>query len=66
LALYNGKTTDLADGVAAWRNLFKHFHAKNINKRNELLSEFVKRTLYSAETNPDEWLAELYFIRKHL
>jgi hypothetical protein len=28
----------------------------------ELKTEFVKRTIYSAETNPDEQFAELYFI----
>jgi hypothetical protein len=56
LALYNGKTTDLPFGDAAkvWKNLFKLFQEKNINKMNELKSEFVKSTLYSADTNPDE------------
>jgi CRISPR/Cas system-associated protein Csm6 len=33
---------------------------------NELKSEFVKSTLYSECTNPDEWFAELYFIRWRL
>jgi hypothetical protein len=42
--------------------MFKLFHAKNINKINELKSEFVKSTLYSDSTNPGEWFAELYFI----
>jgi hypothetical protein len=27
---------------------------------NELKTEFVKCTLYSYNTNPDEWFAELY------
>jgi hypothetical protein len=68
MALYNGLTTELPDGDAAkvWQNLFKLFHAKNNNKMNELKSEFVKSTLYSDSTNPDEWLAELYFIRWRL
>jgi hypothetical protein len=38
------------------------FPYKNINKRNESKTEFVKSSLYSAETNPNEWFAELYFI----
>jgi hypothetical protein len=65
VAIYNGKTTDLPDGDAAnvWKNMFKLFHAKNINKTNELKSELVKSTLQSAETNPDEWFDELNFIR---
>jgi hypothetical protein len=42
----------------------KLFHAKNINKMNELKSEFVKST--SENTNPDEWFAELDFIRRRL
>jgi hypothetical protein len=33
---------------------------------NELKLEFVKRTLYSAETTPDELFSDLYFIRRRL
>jgi hypothetical protein len=49
MALYKGITTELPDGDAAkdWKNMFKLFHAKNINKMNELKSEFEKSTLYS-------------------
>jgi hypothetical protein len=38
MALYNGKTKELPDSDAAkvCINLFKPFHAKNINKMNEL------------------------------
>jgi hypothetical protein len=66
MALYNGITTELPNGDAAnvWKIMFKLFPAKNINKINELMSEFVKRTLFSDSTNPDEWFAELYFIRR--
>jgi hypothetical protein len=49
MALYNGIiTTELPDGDSAnvWKNMFKLFHAKNINKMSELKSEFVKSTLY--------------------
>jgi hypothetical protein len=67
MALYNGKTTELPVGEAAnvWKNIFKHFNANKINKINkinELKGEFVKNTIYSAETNPYEWFEELYFI----
>jgi hypothetical protein len=56
MALYNAITTELPDGDAAkvWQNLFKLFQAKNIYKMNDLKSEFVKSTLYSDSTNPDE------------
>jgi hypothetical protein len=59
MALYNGKTTDLPGGDAAkvWKNLFKIVHAKSINKKSKLKGEIVKSTLYSAETNPEEWFA---------
>jgi hypothetical protein len=68
MALYNGITIELPDGDAAkvWNTMFKLFHAKNINKMNELKNEFVQSTLLSVETNPDEWIAELYFIRRRL
>jgi hypothetical protein len=58
MALYNCTTTELPDGDAAklWKNMFKIFHAKNINKMNELKSEFVKSTLNSEK---DEWFADL-------
>jgi hypothetical protein len=64
MALYNGITTELPDGDAAkvWKIMFNLFHAKKINKMNELKSEFVKRTLYSVSTNSDGCFAELYFI----
>jgi hypothetical protein len=64
MALNNGITTEIPDGDAdkVWQRLFKLFHAKNINKMNEVMSEFVKSTLYSDRANPDEWFAELYFI----
>jgi hypothetical protein len=44
MALYNGITTELHDGNAAkvGKHMFKLFHAMNINKMNELKSEFVK------------------------
>jgi hypothetical protein len=40
MALYNGITIELPDGDAAkvWKNMFTLFHAKNINKMNELKS----------------------------
>jgi hypothetical protein len=68
MATYNGIITELPDGNAAkvWKSMFKLFHAKNIYKRNELKSEFVKSTLYYDTTNPDERYAELYFIRRRL
>jgi hypothetical protein len=61
MALYNGITTELHDGDAAkvFQNLFKPFHAKTINKMNELKSEFVKSSLYSDSAGPNEWFAEL-------
>jgi hypothetical protein len=56
MALYNGISTELADGDEAkvWKKCAKLFHGNNINKINELKSELVKSTLYSAETKPDE------------
>jgi hypothetical protein len=68
MALYIGVTTELPDGDAAkvWPNMFKVFHAKNINEMNEFKREFVKSKLYSDSTNPDEWFAELCFIRRRL
>jgi hypothetical protein len=48
MVLYNGIATELPDGAKLCKNMFKLFHAKNINKMNELKSEFVKSTLYSA------------------
>jgi hypothetical protein len=61
MAGYNGISIDLPDKDAAkvWKNLFKHFYSNNTNKMNESESEFVKRTLYSYNTNPDEWCAEI-------
>jgi hypothetical protein len=65
MAPYKCITTELPDGDAArvWKNMFNVFHAKNNNKMKELKSEFVKSTPYSQNTNPDEWFAEIYFIR---
>jgi hypothetical protein len=68
MALYNGITTELPDGDAAkfWQNLFNLSHSKSIIKMIELKSEFVKSTQYSDSTNPVEWIAELYLIRRRL
>jgi hypothetical protein len=33
---------------------------------NELKGEFVRSRLINAETNPDEWFAELFFMRQRL
>jgi hypothetical protein len=68
MSFFNGITTELPDGDAAkvWKNMFNLFLAKYINKKNEFKSEFVKSTVHSAETNPDEWFTEHYFIRRRL
>jgi hypothetical protein len=65
MALYNGRTTALQSGDAAkiWKNLFKLFHSMNRNKMNKLKGEIVRSTLHNAENYPDEWLAELFFMR---
>jgi hypothetical protein len=38
MALYNVRSTDIPSGYAAkaWKNLFKLFHSKNVNKIDEL------------------------------
>jgi hypothetical protein len=66
MALYTDITTKLPDGDApkVWKNIFKPF--QNINRINELRSEFLNGTVYSDSTNPDEWFAKLYFIHRRL
>jgi hypothetical protein len=44
----------------------QNVQAKNINKMIELKNDFVKSTLSSDNTNPDEWFEELYFIHRRL
>jgi hypothetical protein len=65
MAIYNRRTVDLTPGGAAkvWKMLF---HYKNVIKMNELKGAFVKSTLTNVETNPDEWFAEPFFIRRRL
>jgi hypothetical protein len=67
-ALYNSKTTELPGRSAqkVWENLHKLFYPINLNKMNELKSEFVRSTLYKDDMNPDEWYANLYSLRQRL
>jgi hypothetical protein len=67
-ALYNSITKALLGDSAekAWENLHKLFYPINVNKMNELKSEFVNSKLIKYEMNPDELFADLYSMHQRL
>ena len=67
-AVTNAVTRGYANGLAskAWTNLHDIYRPKSVAKCNELEIEFTNCVLANNSKNPDEWFAELDFIKNQL
>jgi len=67
-AVQNALSDDYSNGLAsmAWANLRDIYRPISIARCNELEMEFTNCVLTQSSKNPDEWFAELDFIKQQL